>query len=145
MYRLLYSELLHRIGQQSPVKIETLAGILCKSSSESIENLDMATIKNILGSDSSFNDNFGSHATNSLSIQCPICTASFPRTQMETMFYCLHECCLECLKNYYRNTISQIVNYQSLKKLTCFLEEHEITEDVDDRNLFFVVLRSKVC
>jgi hypothetical protein len=143
MYRLLYSELLHTVGPQVPVKIETLAAILCESSSEYIENLDAAIFKNILCSSTDFNDGFGSQAMNSLSIMCPICTFYFPRTQMETMLLCQHECCKECIKNYYRNTINEIGNSQSLNKLPCFMEKIQITED--NKMNFFICLESKVC
>jgi hypothetical protein len=127
MYRLLYSELSRIIGRQLSVKIEMLASMLCELSLESIENLD----------------NFRTHAMNSLSIVCSICTISFPRSQMETMFLCEHICCLICIKNYYRNNIIQIGDYQSLNRLTCFQEAHQITNET--KMNFFIHLESKVC
>ena len=142
MCRLLYSELFHRIGPQSTVKIETLASILCESSAETIENLDLATIKNILCSSSDFHDGFGSHAMSFLSMTCPICTGSYPRTQMETMFLCDHKCCLGCVKQYYRSTIHEITDSNSLNRLTCFQEAHEITAET--KLDFFIHLDSKV-
>ncbi|CAF0776980.1 unnamed protein product [Rotaria sordida] len=144
MHRLLYSELSNIIGRQVPVKIETLASILCELSMEAIENLDIAAIKNILHSrnDLGFSDNFRTNAINSLSISCPICFTSFPRSQMETMFLCDHKCCLGCLKDYYRNNINQIQDSKSLNKLTCFSEEHEITGDT--KMNFFIYLEAKL-
>jgi hypothetical protein len=145
MYRLLYSELSRIIGRQLSVKIEMLASMLCELSLESIENLDIVTIRDILRSsgDLQLHDNFRTHAMNSLSIVCSICTISFPRSQMETMFLCEHICCLICIKNYYRNNIIQIGDYQSLNRLTCFQEAHQITNET--KMNFFIHLESKVC
>ncbi|CAF4044021.1 unnamed protein product [Rotaria sp. Silwood2] len=144
MYRLLYCELSSIIGRQVPVKIETFASILYELSMEAIENLDIAAIKNTLRSsnDSQFSDNFRANAINSLSMACPICLISFPRSQMETMFLCDHICCLECLKIYYRNTINTIQDSKSLNKLTCFLEQHQIT--IDTKMNFFIYLEAKL-
>src|ERR1700722_15963806 len=129
MFRLLYSELSSIVGRQLAVKIETLAAMLCELPLENLENLDIIAIKSILNSsnDLQFNDNFQTHAMNSLSIACPICMTYFPRNQMETMFLCDHICCLGCIKKYYRANISQIHDNQSLNRLTCFMEPHEIT------------------
>ncbi|CAF0734969.1 unnamed protein product [Adineta steineri] len=143
IYRLLYSELSHTIGPQISVKIEMFASILCQSSlSESIENLDMASIKNILCSSNDLHDGFETHAMNALSMMCPICTNSFPQTQMETMFLCNHKCCLECAKSHYKITINEITDFQSLNKLTCFQEAHEIINETKDN--FFAYLDLKL-
>ncbi|CAF0811038.1 unnamed protein product [Rotaria sp. Silwood1] len=144
MYRLLYSELSKVIGRQVPVKIETIASVLCELDMEPIENLDIAAIKNILCSsnDSEFSDNFRTNAIALLSMACPLCFTSFPRSQMETMFLCDHKCCSACVKNYYRATISIIQDYKSLNKLTCFMEQHEITNDTEMN--FFTYLEAKL-
>ena len=145
MHRLLYSELSCIIGRQLPVTMETLALILCELPLESIENLDIATIKDILRSSgaSQFHDNFRVHAMNTLALECPICAVYFPRSQMETMYLCDHKCCLECTKNYYRNNINKIGDSQSLNRLTCFQEAHPITEET--KMDFFIYLGAKVC
>jgi len=145
MYRLLYSELLPIIGRESVVKIEMFALILCESPSESIENLDIVTIKSILCSTdpSQIHENFQTHAMNSLSKACPICLNSFPRNKMESMFLCDHMCCLDCAKDYYRTNIDKIQDSQSLNILTCFMEPHEITSETNLN--FFVYLEAKVC
>jgi hypothetical protein len=145
MYRLLYSELSHIIGRQVDVKIEMFASMLCESSLDSIENLDIITIKNILGSSdvSQINDNFKTYAMNSLSAECPICVGSFPRSKMESMLLCNHMCCLDCLKNYYRTNIDKIQDIHSINILTCFMEPHAITDET--HHIFFTYLEAKVC
>jgi hypothetical protein len=133
MSRLLYSEFSSVIGQQIPVQIETLASILCEElSTDSIENLDIAAIKNIFptNTNSGFNDDFRANIIKSLSIMCPICANSYPRNQIETMYLCTHTCCLGCIKDYYRETVKTVQDLQSLNKLTCFQETHPIVEDV---------------
>ena len=145
MYRLLYSELSHIIGRQGDVKIEIFASMLCEASLDNIENLDIITIKNILGSsDASYIDNnFQTHAMNSLASECPICLGSFPRSKMESMLLCNHMCCLPCLKDYYRNNIDKIQDIHSINILTCFMEPHAITNETHHN--FFTYLEAKVC
>jgi hypothetical protein len=144
MYRLLYSELSNVIGQQTDVKIEIFASILCEPQSESIGNLDVITIKSILfSSNSQIHDDFRTYAMNLLSQQCPICLNCFPRSQMESMLLCDHMCCLDCLKNYYRANIDRIQDVQSVNILTCFMEQHEITNETHLN--FFACLQAKVC
>ncbi|CAF3657312.1 unnamed protein product [Rotaria sordida] len=144
MYRLIYSELSNVIGRQSVLKIELLAYALCKVSSNSLEHLSMADIKDILrsSSDTEIHENFQDNAIKSLSMECPICTESYPRSRMETMFLCGHMCCLTCARDYYRSTIQQIRDPQALKKLTCYDEELEIADDV--KLNFFQYLGSKL-
>ncbi|CAF1251018.1 unnamed protein product [Rotaria sordida] len=144
MYRLIYSELSTVIGRQSVLKIELLAYALCKVSSNSLEHLSMADIKDILrsSSDTEIHENFQDNAIKSLSMECPICTESYPRSRMETMFLCGHMCCLTCARDYYRSTIQQIRDPQALKKLTCYDEELEIADDV--KLNFFQYLGSKL-
>ena len=88
-------------------------------------------------------DNYRKNVTDLLAMQCPICYASFPRTQMEPMFLCDHMCCAECTKNFYRTTIDEIQDTQSLNRLTCFHTPHEITDD--QHMFFFIWLEAKVC
>ncbi|UJR36518.1 hypothetical protein I4U23_029239 [Adineta vaga] len=47
MCRLIYAELSRSIGPQLPVKIETLARLLCDAETEIIENLDLVTLENL--------------------------------------------------------------------------------------------------
>lgn len=141
MHRLLYSELSCVIDRQLPVKIETLASILCELPLESIENLDIASIKDILRLQ--FDDTFRERVKNILSLVCPICAVYFPRSQMETMYLCDHMCCLDCIKTYYRNNINKIGDCQSLNRLTCFHVAHPITEE--GKMDFFIYLGAKVC
>jgi hypothetical protein len=145
MYRLLYSELSHILGRQVDVKIEMFTLMLCELPLENIENLDIATIKNILCSSdgSQINDNFQIHAMNALPKTCPICLGIFPLGQMENMFLCDHMCCLDCLKGYYRSNIDKIQDHQSINLLTCFHEPHEITNET--HHTFFTYLEAKVC
>jgi hypothetical protein len=130
---------LPKVDQKFSVTIELFARVICDSPSESIENLDIITIKNILSL--SF-DNFDQKAKNFLSIQCPMCFTFFPRNQMETMFLCDHQCCLECLKGYYRANINNIQDTKSLSILTCFSTRHDITAE-NDMN-FFTYIEAKV-
>jgi hypothetical protein len=61
---------------------------------------------------------------------------------MQEMFLCTHTCCLDCAKDYYRGVIKEIKDPESLKKLTCFQELHEISDDV--KMNFFNFLGTKV-
>jgi len=128
------------MGPQLSLTIELFARMICDSSFDTIENLDIATVKNILSSSQS--DNFSNNAKNLLSMQCPICLGSFPRNQMESMFLCDHQCCLDCLKNYYRTNINSIQDNRSLSILTCFSTRHEITADRFMN--FFTYIEAKV-
>jgi hypothetical protein len=144
MYRLIYSELLSIVGPQSMLKIEILAYALCEVSSESLGYLNMADIRDILRSckDTEIDENFRDNVIKSLSADCPICGDSYPRSHMEKMFLCDHTCCLNCVKRYYRGTVKEIRDLKSLKKLTCFMEEHEISDEV--KLNFFQWLETKV-
>ena len=144
MYRLIYTELSKIVGRQSPLKIELLAYALCKVPSNTLQYLNMADIKDIIRScpDTQIHDSFQDYAIRSLSTDCPICSESFPRSRMETMFLCDHMCCVTCAKDYYRLTIKQIRDSGALKKLTCFQEELEISEET--KLNFFQYLGSKV-
>ena len=137
MYRLLFSELSQRIDRQLDIKIEMIARILCELP---MDNLDVPTIRALctLPLDGYFVEN----AKQLFSNVCPICSDTFPRSQMETMFLCGHMCCLDCLKGYYRSIIPAIQDRRSLNQLTCFQEAHEIT--AENKLYFFQSLESKV-
>lgn len=122
------------------IKIETIAGIFCNLPMDDLENLDVATIRSLCSRE--FDGYFIDNANKLFSNMCPICGGSFPRSQMETMYLCSHMCCLECLKNYYRNNICRITDARSLNQLTCFQEAHDITTDT--KLDFFQYLGSKV-
>jgi hypothetical protein len=144
MYRLIYTELSKVVGRQSALKIEFLAYAICKVSPDSLQHLNMVDIKDILRStgDTQIREDFQENAIKTLSMECPICMESFPRSRMEIMFLCNHTCCLNCAKDYYRRTIKEIRDSAALKKLTCFQEEHEISEEI--RLNFFQYIGSKV-
>ncbi|CAF4929174.1 unnamed protein product [Rotaria sp. Silwood1] len=143
MYRLIYSELSHIIGQQFGLKIELFSYALCKVSVASLEHISIADIKDICSiKDTAIHENFQDNAIKFLSMECPVCCDSFPRSRMETMYLCNHMCCLTCAQDYYRNAIQEIRDPQALKKLTCFQEEIEISDDV--KLNFFQYLGSKL-
>jgi hypothetical protein len=132
MYRLIYTELSRIVQGLSAVKIELLAYALCEVPFDSLEHLNVVDIRDILNSCSNtqIREDFQENAVKLLSLECPICGGSYPRSRMETMFLCGHMCCLTCIKEYYRNTIKEIRDSRALNKLTCFEEAHEISEDV---------------
>ncbi len=144
MFRLVFSELSKIIGQQSELKIEILANVLCEVPADSIQHLNMVDIRDIVLScaDTRIHDNFRDHAIKFLATDCPICGEYFPRSRMEEMFLCRHTCCLDCVKRYYRGVIKEIKDVQSLKKLTCFEETLDISDDV--KMNFFNFLGTKV-
>jgi hypothetical protein len=132
MHRLIFSELSKIVGPQSTFKIEALANALCEVSPSNLKYLKVADIRDILRScsDTRIPDNFGDNLMRSLSMECPICSGSYPRSFMEEMYLCSHTCCLDCVKQYYRNAIKGIKDPKSLNRLTCFQEEHEITDEI---------------
>ncbi|CAF1364214.1 unnamed protein product [Adineta ricciae] len=141
MFRLIHSELSHLIGDQVPVKLETLARILCERSGEVIENLDVETLKNILTS-VEFNDNFIQNTIACLEFTCSMCTGSYPRTKIEAMLLCEHSFCFDCVKRYYRVKIFEITDENSLKMFTCVETPVEIASD--RRSNFLPCLFSKI-
>lgn len=144
MYRLIYSELSRIVGPQSYIKIEILANALCEVPRDSLEHLTMSDIRDILRSckDTEIREDFRDNVVRSLSMECLACSGSYPRSHMERMFLCDHTCCLDCIKIYYRTTIAEIRDPESLKKLTCCMEPHEISDDV--KLNFFQYLGTKV-
>ena len=66
----------------------------------------------------------------------------FPRNRMETMFLCDHVFCLDCVNEYYRNTIRQIKDFRKLKKITRFDKAVEPTDEI--KLNIFSCLESKV-
>ena len=144
MHRLIYSELSRIVRELSSLKIELLAYALCKVSLESLEYLNVVDIRDIINSTSNtqIREDFQDNTIKSLSLECPICGGSYPRSRMETMFLCNHMCCLTCVKEYYRNTIKEIRDSRALQKLTCFDGGHEISDDV--KLNFFQYLGAKV-
>jgi hypothetical protein len=80
--------------------------------------------------------------TESLVVECLICACEYSRSRMETMFLCDHTCCLDCIKVYYEIAIKEITNAESLKRLTCFVEAHELSDDLEWG--FFQYLETKV-
>ncbi|UJR09583.1 hypothetical protein I4U23_013818 [Adineta vaga] len=143
MFRLIYNELCRISRNLSPVKIELIAYALYKVSLESLEHLNIIDIRDIIKScdDREIRDDFQDSVMKLLSLECPICSGLYPRSQMETMFLCDHQCCLSCIKQYYRDTIKAIRNPESLNKLTCF-QEHILDDDV--RLNFFQYLGTKL-
>ena len=144
MYRLIFSELSRIIGPQSVLKIEVLANAICQAPVDSIEQLGMADVRDIILScdDTRIADDFLENTMKFLASECPTCMSSYPRSRMETMFLCTHQCCTDCVKMYYRTAIAQIQDSASLNKLTCFIEAHQIDEDV--KLNFFNYLGTKV-
>ena len=144
MCRLLYSELLPRFGSGMTIKIDMFVRTVCDFPFDRIENLDLTTVKTYLDSTggSQISDTFIENAGRLLAIQCPMCLNSFPHNQIETMYLCNHQCCLGCLKDYYRIAINGIKDSSSLNTLTCFHDQHKITEDVYMN--FFQYLERKV-
>jgi hypothetical protein len=144
MYRLIFSELSKVIGPQSELKMEILANGLCEAPADSIQRLNMVDIRDIVLScgDRAIPDNFRDTVMKFLSTECPICTEFYPRSRMEEMFLCRCTCCLDCVKDYYRGVIKEIKDPESLKRLTCFQELHEISDDV--KMNFFNFLGTKV-
>lgn len=144
MFRVIFSELSQIIGPQSVLKIEILANALCEAPEESIKELSMVDIRDIVLScdDTRIPDNFEQNTSKALALDCPVCAMPFPRSRMEEMFLCRHICCVNCIKEYYRNAIATIQDSGSLKKLTCFTEEIEITDEV--KMNFFNFLGTKV-
>jgi len=141
---MIYSELSRIVGRQSMLKIEILAYALCEVPSENLEYLNMSDIRDILRSckDTEIREDFRDYVVKSLSMECPICTSSFPRSHMEKMFLCDHTCCLDCIKIYYRSTVKEIGDPKALKRLTCFIEQHDILDEV--KLNFFQYLGAKV-
>lgn len=146
MYRLLSSELKRVVGIQSILKIEILASVLCEVPADSLDNLTIADIRDVLRaySDHDIPDNYRDSLLKCLSTECPACGGNFPRSQMEKLFSCDnddHTCCLDCTKRYFRITVKEIRDTKSLRQLTCCIEQHEIA---DDANIFFPILGTKV-
>ena len=140
---MIYSELSHAVSKQSELQIELFADVLWKVPLDSLEYLNLKDIQDILRSCSQTElYYFQENAAKLLSTECPICGNSFPCSRMETMFLCHHICCLDCAKNYYRGTIPQIRDSQTLKKLTCFENAVELTDET--KLNFFQYLESKV-
>jgi hypothetical protein len=139
MCRLLSSELTPKIGQMPSYKIEQFVRVICDSSSESIENLDITAVRNLFSANVT---NFDVNIRNSLSIQCQICQDYFPRNKMETMFLCDHQFCLTCVMRYYRSNIDNVRDSKSLRILTCCVEAHEIPAESD--TTFFSYIEAKV-
>lgn len=144
MYRVLYAELFPILGAGSQAKIEIFIRQICDSSVDRVENLSIATIKNVLtsGDGTGVADNFAENANRLLPEPCSVCLIAFPRDQMEVMFLCAHRCCLACLKNHYRTTVNGIQGKATLNRLTCFDTPHPIEEDKHDE--FFRWLNPKV-
>lgn len=144
MFRVIFSELSQIIGPQSVLKIEILANAICEAPAESINELGMIDIRDIVLScdDTRIPENFQPNTFKALAIECPMCAMPFPRSRMEEMFLCRHICCVDCIKQYYRHTIAKIQDSGSLKKLTCFMEEIDINDDV--KLNFFNYLGTKV-
>jgi hypothetical protein len=61
---------------------------------------------------------------------------------MERMFLCRHALCIGCTKRFYRASIKEITNAESLKRLTCFVDNHELSDDI--KWDFFQYLETKV-
>ena len=110
------------------MKTEAIARLLSDATLDQLENLDVDTLRTWY--EHEFNDNFATHAAQSLSLTCPMCLNNFPRNQIESMFLCEHICCTDCLQDYYRHTIPTLEGRDSLKALTCFQERHDIPEEV---------------
>ena len=129
---MIYSELSHAVSEQSPLKIEIFANVLWDVPRESLEHLSLQDIRDILlqGTDTEFYY-FQGNAARLLSTECPICADYYPCSRMEKMFLCEHTCCLDCAKRYYRDTIKEIKDSQSLKQLTCFDEPVELTDETN--------------
>lgn len=144
MFRLLDSELSPIVNNLFPVLIEMLASALCRVPLESLEHLNITDIRDIVKSCNNGNipNNFEDDTVKLLSLECPICACLFPRSCMEVMYLCNHMCCSECIKTYYRTTITTIESSDCLKRLACFDEPHEISEDV--KLNFFQHLGTKV-
>ncbi|CAF1659228.1 unnamed protein product, partial [Didymodactylos carnosus] len=119
VYRLLRCELMSIVDKQisrqteNLIKLELLANALCSIELSCLANVDMGDIKDILRSpiDQDF-------AIKALSTPCNICFDSFPRSQIESLFYqCEHTWCRSCAKEYYRKTVNKINDLASLKQL----------------------------
>jgi hypothetical protein len=126
------------------LKLQILANCLSDAPAESIEHLTMADLRDIVLScaDNRISDYFQGNVTKMLSADCPICYNSYPSSRMETMLLCSDKFCIDCVKKHYRDTIKIIRDPESLKKLTCCANEHEISEDV--KLDFFNMLGTKV-
>lgn len=141
---MMYSELSNISDPPSDLKIELISYALCRASMNSIQYLNIADIKDILGAvgDTAIREDFGDNALKALSVECPICAEQYPRSRMENMYLCDHVCCLDCTKGYYRTVIKEIGNSEALAKLACFEQHVPIAEDV--KLGFFQYIGSKV-
>ncbi|CAF1129583.1 unnamed protein product [Adineta ricciae] len=144
LFRLIYSELSRIVHNLFPVQIEMLASALCRVPLVSLQHLNITDIRDIIKSCDNGNipNDFEDDAVKLLSLECPICLDSFPRSNMEVMFLCNHICCSGCIKDYYRATITTIESADCLKRLACFQEQHEIPEEV--KLNFFQYLETKL-
>ena len=145
MYRLIYNELSLIIDPPpSELKIEIIANVLCEIPSENLEHFNMTDLRDIIQSCGNMDipDDYDERVKKFFSRECPICFGSYTNSYMQEMFLCTHKCCLECVKNHYRNAVAEISDLESLNKLTCFEEAHPITEDT--KMNFFTFLGTKV-
>lgn len=140
MFRLISGELSNFERDLIGPQIEVLSRRLCELPVDEIDNFDLSSLKSLCSM--RLDGNFYEQTTNILSVSCPICGGNFPRAQMETMFFCNHSCCRDCTKNYYRAILPNIGNVTALGRLTCFQEEHQLTDD--QSSIFFAWITSKV-
>lgn len=141
---MLFSELSRIVDFKSSLKIEILSYVLCEVDADSLEYITMSDIRDILRSckDTEIPENYRDNVFKYLSVECPMCGGTFPRSHIEKMFLCEHICCLDCTKIYYRMVVKEIRDADSLKRLTCCSEAHDIPDDV--KMHFFPYLGTKV-
>lgn len=141
----MFSEFSWNTTLQSDLKINLLSYQLASMSQETLANVDMSDIKDIIRScpDNAIDDSFPERIQNHFGQECPICGSILPRSRIETFFLCGETCCLDCAKNYYRSAIKDIRDAESLSVLTCY-NRHPCPTDAEVRQNFFNHLESRV-
>jgi len=144
VHRLMFSEFSWNTTLQSELKISLLSYQLVSISQETLANVDMSDIKDILRScsDNAIDDSFPERIKSHFEQECPICGSILPRSRIETFFLCGDTCCLVCAKNYYRTAIKDIRDEESLSVLTCY-NRHSCPTDPEIRQNFFNHLESQ--
>ena len=135
----MFSEFSWNVAMQMEVKITLLSYALASISEETMANLDVSDIQEVLRScahDKGRLDNY-------LKRECPVCGGTFPRSRIEQMYLCDHYMCLECAQTYYRVAIKDVRDAESLNVLTCY-ERHPIPTVPEERINFFNHLQERV-
>ena len=145
MFRMLFSELSNTVQQRSEVKIETVAAVIAGLDISNVQKIRILDLKDIMSfSVSLVSDcSLGERYRKALSVDCPLCSDSYPRSQIDTFLLCNHAICLDCMRGYYQAQINQITNFESLNILTCY-EKHALPDDREDQMNFFQMLEIKV-